>query len=241
MRNLPTPSKMWQACLDRDASCDGLFVTAVKSTGIFCRPSCPARKPKRENVEFFPSPQEAMLAGYRACLRCRPMDMDGSPPAWVQHLLDLTERSSGSRLTDADLRREGIEPARARRYFKTHYGMTFQAYQRSRRLGTALGHLRRGGSELRVGLEHGFDSASGFRDAFARLFGAPPGRGRVIDPLMIQWVDTPVGPFIAGATERGVCLFEFADRRGLETRIQTVRETFRQPAVPGTNTHLDEL
>ncbi len=78
---------MHAAWLRRDASYDGVFCIGVRTTGIFCRPSCPARRPRPENVEYFAAPAEALRAGFRACKRCRPLEADGRPPAWVQRLL----------------------------------------------------------------------------------------------------------------------------------------------------------
>jgi AraC family transcriptional regulator of adaptative response/methylated-DNA-[protein]-cysteine methyltransferase len=241
MRALPSADEMWRACLERDASYDGLYVTAVRTTGIFCRPSCPARKPKRENVEFFSAPGEALLAGYRPCRRCRPLDLDAPPPAWVRELVELAERAPAPRLRDADLRARGIDPVQARRYFKIHYGMTFQAYQRACRLGSALAHVRGGGDLLDAGFDSGFESASGFRDAFQRLFGEPPGRGRAAEAMRVHWITTPLGPCVAAATEDGVSMLEFADRRGIEAQIEAMRRATGRPAVPGRNAHLERL
>lgn len=240
-RSLPTRLEMIRAFETRDASFDGLFITAVKTTGIFCRPTCSARKPNHENIEFFASPREALTAGYRPCKRCRPMEDNEAVPEWVRELLELVERAPTTRFTAADLRARSIDPARARRWFKQHYGMTFAAYQRSIRLGAALSHLRRGSDLTAVGLRHGFESASGFREAFERLFGDPPGRGRRAQVLTVQWMDTPIGPFIAGAVDEGICLFEFADRRALEAQIAAIRKAFKLPAVPGTHPHLEQL
>src|SRR5439155_7586713 len=141
---LPTQDEMYRAICQRDAEYDGAFFTAVKTTGIFCRPTCTARKPNRESVEFFPTARQAMLAGYRPCKRCRPMDMLGRPPEWVQELSQRIERDPSNRLRAADLRSMGIDPARASRWYKQHYGMTFQAYHRARRMGLALAAVRNG-------------------------------------------------------------------------------------------------
>src|SRR5436190_20761562 len=135
MITLPSQSEMYQAVRRRDPEFDGVFFTAVKTTGIFCRPTCTARTPNPESVEFFPSPRDAMLAGYRPCKRCRPMDMLGKPPEWVRRLTQVIERDPAKRVRAADLRDMGIEPARAGRWYKQHYGMTFQAYHRARRMG----------------------------------------------------------------------------------------------------------
>ena len=234
-----TSAEMYQALLDRDPSYDGVFIVAVKTTSIFCRPVCPARKPKRENVEFFPTTSQALHAGYRPCKRCRPMDLKQSPPEWVQTLSDAVERDPASRIDDADLRALAIDPSRARRYFKEHYGMTFHAYHRAQRIGLALAEVRSGGDLLDVGMTHGYESASGFRDAFSRLFGKPPGSAREETCLLAHWVDTPLGAMLAVANDDGLCLLEFVDRRGMETQVATLRKHFGTHVVPGRNPHLD--
>ena len=144
MQTLPPIAEMQEAYLTRNASYDGIFVLGVRSTGIFCRPSCPSRKPKPENVEFYATPREAVFAGYRPCKRCRPMVAVGTPPPWVEQLLRQVDRNPSTRLSDHDIRALGIDPARARRYFQKNLGMTFQTYCRGRRLGTALMEIRKG-------------------------------------------------------------------------------------------------
>ena len=174
MKLLPPFETMYRALLNRDSAFAGLFVVGVRTTGIFCRPTCPAKKPARENVEFFATPGEALHGGYRPCLRCRPMDPDQRPPALIERLRGEVERSPGGRLTDKELVALSIDPSTARRQFKRHYGMTFQAYHRARRMGLALRQVRRGGRVGEAQRESGFESASGFREAFARVFGDVP-------------------------------------------------------------------
>lgn len=223
--------------LAADAGYDGIFVTAVKTTGIFCRPSCRAKKPRVENVEFFPAARDALLAGYRPCRRCRPMDTNGRPPAWVERLLEAGERRIDERMRDRDLRALGIEPVQARRYFNTHYGMTFQAYHRARRLGRAMAVLREGAHVTSTALSTGYASDSGFREAFEKLFGDAPTRRRAKSEACIvaAMIENPVGPLLVGATETALCLLEFCDRRAIEKQISTWRGRFDAPVVPGTN------
>jgi AraC family transcriptional regulator of adaptative response/methylated-DNA-[protein]-cysteine methyltransferase len=229
---------MERAFLRSDASYDGIFFTGVRTTGIFCRPSCRARKPLPANVEFFGSLRDALAAGYRPCHRCRPDEPSGSAPEWVKALLQQVEADPNRRLRDDDLRRLGVEPARARRYFLAHYGLTFQGYCRSRRLAGALRQLR-GGAELDdVALGTGWESHSGFREAFAQTFGAPPGRSAGASCVLTAGIDTPLGPMIAGATDAGLCLLEFADRRMLETQVKRLQRLLRQPLLPGEHPHV---
>jgi AraC family transcriptional regulator of adaptative response/methylated-DNA-[protein]-cysteine methyltransferase len=239
--SIPPAPVMERAFLARDASFDGLFVTGVRSTGIFCRPSCPARKPLPRNLEFFGSVREALFAGYRPCLRCRPLRAGGSHPEEIERVLDEVERNPEARLKDADLRAMGVSPARARRYFHRHFGMTFQAYSRGRRLGRAFQQIRKGTSLEDVTLGHGFESHSGFREAFRRAFGTPPGRARSGDCILAEWLETPLGPMVAAATQRAVCLLEFSDRRMLEAQLLRLRSRFGVPILPGSSERIDQL
>lgn len=232
---------MRRAFLAGDGSYDGVFFTGVKTTGIFCRPSCTARKPRPENVEFFATPREALFSGYRACKRCRPLDADGRPPAWVARLLERLEQAPGERIRAADLRAAGVDPARARRYFQKHYGMTFQSYCRARRLGDAFRRIKGGSTVSDVATASGFESESGFRAAFGRAFGAAPSEAAAGDTVLLDWIVSPVGPLVAGATSDGVCLLEFSDRRMLEAQLKTLRRRLAAPLVPGRNRWLERL
>jgi AraC family transcriptional regulator of adaptative response/methylated-DNA-[protein]-cysteine methyltransferase len=229
---------MERAFMASDTGYDGIFYTGVRTTGIFCRPSCRARKPLPSNVEFFGSIREALFAGYRPCRRCQPTVSVGSTPEWARRLLAAVEAEPERRLRDADLHQFGVEPARARRFFLEHYGMTFQAYCRGRRLSGALRQLREGESLDDVALGTGWESHSGFRDAFAKTFGVAPGRGRDTAAIVTTVLDTPLGTMIAGATDAGLCLLEFTDRRMLEAQITRLRGLLKQPLVPGEHGHL---
>jgi AraC family transcriptional regulator of adaptative response/methylated-DNA-[protein]-cysteine methyltransferase len=232
---------MVAAFLAGDASFDGVFFTAVKTTGIFCRPACPARKPLPENVEFFASVREAMFAGYRACKRCAPLQAPGTPPEWAAGLIARLDATPDARIRAGDLRALGIDPGRARRWFRSHYGMTFSAFCRARRLSGALATIRQGGSVDDAVFESGYLSHSGFTDAFTRTFGATPGKGEAVDSVSLAWIESPLGPLIAGADDRGICLLEFSDRRMLEAQLQTLARRLRRPLVPGEHHFLEAL
>jgi AraC family transcriptional regulator, regulatory protein of adaptative response / methylated-DNA-[protein]-cysteine methyltransferase len=240
MNTMPPTAEMEQAYLDSDPAYDGLFFLGVRTTGIFCRPTCKARKPMAKNVEYFASAQAALAAGYRPCKRCRPLQPDDQPP-WAAELLADVERDPSPRITDADLKARGIDPATVRRYFLRQYGMTFQAFTRARRLSGALSQIRENGSLDDAVFESGYDSHSGFRDAFLRTFGDPPGSYRNGDCVLLSWLRSPLGPLVAGATKGGICLLEFTDRRMLEAQFATVRKQFAISVVPGTNEHLEKL
>src|SRR5262245_61054286 len=137
MKTLPPRREMERALLRSDAAYDGLFFAAVRTTGIFCRPSCRARKPHLVNVAFFPGVREALSAGFRPCKRCRPLAAAGAHPEWVRRLLDRLERGAEEPIRPAAWRTLGIDPVRARRYFQGNYGMSFHAYCRGWRMGAA--------------------------------------------------------------------------------------------------------
>jgi AraC family transcriptional regulator of adaptative response/methylated-DNA-[protein]-cysteine methyltransferase len=232
--------EMQRAYLARDASYDGLFFLAVRTTGIFCRPTCPARKPLPRNVEYFPTSRAALVAGYRPCKRCRPLAADDQPD-WVADLLADVERDPTVRLTEQDLTSRGIDPATVRRYFLRHYGMTFQAYARARRLAGAFKQIREGASVDDAVQVSGYESHSGFREAYAKTFGQAPGQSKSGECVHLSWIRSPLGPLVAGATAAGICLLEFSDRRMLEAQFATVRRLFRAPVVPGSNDRLQQL
>ncbi len=238
---LPPKDEMYRALKESDSTYDGIFYAGVRTTGIFCRPSCPARVPLLENVEFYPSASFALSAGYRPCKRCRPLEPAGEVPAWLRPLLDRVEEDPSARLTDAGLRSMSIDPARVRRWFRKHHGMTFQAYLRARRLGLALGRIRHGEDQTMTAFSHGYESLSGFREAFEKIFSLTPGRSGESVNMVITRILTPLGPMVAGATDEGLCLLEFADRRMLQTQLKRLRSRLACTVTPGTNIHLDMI
>jgi AraC family transcriptional regulator of adaptative response/methylated-DNA-[protein]-cysteine methyltransferase len=241
MELLPPSDTMYQALLKRDASFEGIFFVGVRTTGIFCRPTCPAKKPARENVDFFPTPSEALHGGYRPCLRCQPMDPDKRPPKLIERLRTEVEKAPGGRLTDKELAALSIDPSTARRQFKRHYGMTFQAYHRARRMGLALREVRKGSRVDDAQDNSGFESASGFREAFTRVFGAAPTVASDRGCMYAERIDTPLGTMVAVTDDRGLRLLEFTDRRALERELAILRQRLKTNAVPGEHRYLDAI
>jgi AraC family transcriptional regulator of adaptative response/methylated-DNA-[protein]-cysteine methyltransferase len=237
----PRPAEMERAFYDQDATYDGVFVTGVRTTGIFCRPSCPARKPLRRNLEFFGTVKDALFAGYRPCQRCRPLEAGGTPPEWVDALIATVDADPERRLRASELRALGVSPERARRHFQRTYGMSFDAYCRARRLSRGLKRLREGEDLAAAAFDAGYESESGFREAFVKKFGHPPGKARGSECALAAWLRTPLGPMIAAATSRGVCLLEFTDRRMLETQLGILARRLRMPLVPGDSELLSQL
>lgn len=240
-KQLPSEATMLEAFLERDPTYDGVFVTGVRTTGIFCRTTCSARKPRPENVSFFDSSQSALLAGYRPCLRCRPLERKGETPDWLRSLLSDVEADPSRRWTDQDVRSRGLSPERVRRWFKRNHGMTFQAYSRARRLGAALGHVQDGSTVGRAAFEAGYDSLSGFQEAFRHYFGDVPTRvsGRTV--VHVDRIPTPLGLMLAGATDEALCMLEFVDRRALPNQVRRIRRRLGAAFVPGSNPIIEAI
>ena len=235
---MPPISVMQRVTDRRDRDFDGVFVVAVRTTGIFCRPSCPAR-PLPTNRLFFPSAGEALRAGYRPCLRCKPMLAGGGVPDWMGRLLKAIDAEPAKRWPDKQLRGIGVDPVTARRYFLQHFGMTFQAYARGRRLGEAYRKIKRGASLDSIALDHGYESLSGFRDAFGRAFGRPP-RKAGETCAVVSWVESPVSPLLLAATDAGLCALEFVGRTDLDGQLADLRKSLDMPVLPGSNKHIEQ-
>jgi AraC family transcriptional regulator, regulatory protein of adaptative response / methylated-DNA-[protein]-cysteine methyltransferase len=239
-RLLPDGETMYRALVEKDPEFDGLFFTGVTTTGVFCRPTCTARKPKRENVVFFATARDALLAGYRPCMLCRPVETPAATPEPVRRLLAEVEADPSVRLPDSELRARGIDPTALRRWFKRNHGMTFQGYTRALRIGAAFGRLRHGETATAAALDHGWDSLSGFGEAFRKVVGSAPAHAR--GPMITMTrIETPLGPMLAGATEEGICLLEFVDRRMIETQLARIGKLFGTPLILGSGPHLDLL
>jgi AraC family transcriptional regulator of adaptative response/methylated-DNA-[protein]-cysteine methyltransferase len=236
---LPPREEMLRAMAERDAGYDGVFFTAVRTTGIFCLPSCPARKPAERNVEFFGTAREAIFSGYRPCLRCQPLELGESAPEWVRALTEELRANPDLRIRDADLSARGIDPIRARRWFLRHHGMTFQAWQRGLRLGGALRAMGNGHEIVATAMAHGYESLSGFYDAVRRWTGKSPGQSRNATVILLTRFGTPLGPMVAGATDGALFLLEFADRRMLETQLERLARRLDAVYAPGRNAVLD--
>lgn len=230
---IPPYQEMLAAFAERDSSYDGAFVAAVRTTGIFCRSSCPARRPRPDHVEFFESAGQALASGYRPCLRCRPLETNGTAPSWLDPLLAELERDPRRRWTDADLAANGLRPEAVRRWFRRRFGTTFHAYARSRRLAAAVGTLQRGVPVTDAAFDHGYESLSGFNDAIRDLIGASPGAAGDAMLLAVAPMETPLGAMLLGAADGKLCLAEFSDQYRLEAQLRRTRRRMKATLVPG--------
>jgi AraC family transcriptional regulator of adaptative response/methylated-DNA-[protein]-cysteine methyltransferase len=218
MELLPEPinARRWQAVVARDAALDGAFVFGVSSTGIFCRPSCPAKRPRRENVRFFDHPLEAEQAGYRACLRCRPKAVDGNPQsALVRAICRYIERHIEDRLTLSLLAREfRRSPFHLQRTFKLVLGVSPKAYMDACRLRQVKQNLQAGHSVTTALYAAGYGSSSRLYERTAAELGMTPEkyrRGAVATVVRYTLASSPLGRMMIAATDKGICAIQFAD------------------------------
>ena len=232
---LPDEATMYTALVERDTRFEGVFFFGVRTTGIFCRPSCSARKPRRDNVEYFASTAAALADGYRPCRVCNPIEPLGAAPDWIKRVLREIPENGEEPPTDVQLRTMGVDPARIRRWFKQHHGMTFRAYLRLMRINAAYRHIRSNGSVTDAAFANGYESLSGFGESFRRGAGFAPSESNTHALITVTRIPTPLGPMLAAATESALCLLEFTDRPMLETQLKTLHRRFRARTTPGTH------
>lgn len=226
----------YQALLARAPEYTGVFYVGVKTTGVFCIAVCRARKPKRENVEFYRDFKSALDAGYRPCKVCRPTENACSAPDYIEQALALVRQTPKVRISDARLRDSNISPERVRRWFLQHHGITFQAFQRMQRVNVALQELKGGRSATDVAFDSGYESLSGFGYTYKKITGHSPTMAQ--QTLLIHRFTTPIGPMFVCASERGVCLLEFVDRRMLETEFSDLQRLLNARIIAGQNEHI---
>jgi AraC family transcriptional regulator of adaptative response/methylated-DNA-[protein]-cysteine methyltransferase len=178
MKQQITYDEMVKAMLTDDARYDGKFYVCVRSTHIFCLPSCTAKQPKLENVVFHRTQKDAIAAGYRGCKRCRAEFYPNLAPQWLDSALEFMRTNQTSRIRERELSdRIGVDISTIRRYFRTYLDTTPMAFHRRMRLDHARSLIEEGEDYLTAAYECGFESASGFRDAFIKQFGYVPGKG----------------------------------------------------------------
>jgi len=199
--------------MERDARQDGRFVFAVRTTGIYCRPSCPSRRPQRDSVEFFPDPRHAERAGYRACLRCKPTEISVQVRS-VMRARQLLDEAEGV-LTLAELsKRVGVSPFHLQRLFKRATGLSPREYQSARRMQQVKRGLRKGDDVTTALYDAGFGSPSRLYEKTSQHLGMTPGayrRGGAGMTIQYAIVPSPLGRLLVAATPRGLCAVRFGD------------------------------
>jgi AraC family transcriptional regulator, regulatory protein of adaptative response / methylated-DNA-[protein]-cysteine methyltransferase len=206
----------WQAVLARDANQDGLFVFAVSSTGVYCRPSCPSRRPRREHVIFFAQPVQAEQAGYRACLRCRPRVKGANQHLeLVKAICRYIEQHLDEPVTLARLGKAFQQsPFHLQRVFKSALGISPHAYADSCRVSQLKRNLQAGHNVTRAMYDAGYSSSSRLYERTASQLGMTPDkyrRGAIAAPIRYTCTDSPLGRMLIAATDKGICAIQFAD------------------------------
>lgn len=218
--DLPDPDQLYRALVARDDTYEGRAYVGVKTTGIFCRFTCPARKPKPENCSYFPSIGAALEAGFRPCKRCTPLIAASGADADVQRLLAALEARPQHRWREGDIANMGLDLSTVRRSFKRYFGMTFLEMARQHRLREGFETLREGGRVIDAQHDAGFASPAAFRTAFAALLGEPPGAFARDGLLRADWIETALGAMIAVSDARSLHLLEFTTRKALPTELK---------------------
>ena len=217
--DLPNHKELYQALLKRDPRFDGQTYVAVLTTGVFCRLTCPARKPKPENCTFYSTVAECIEAGFRPCKRCHPLRPNASADPSIVMLLQALEERPEHRWREGDIEKMGFDLSTVRRSFKCQYGMTFLEMARQRRLRDGFEALSDGGRVIDTQMNARFESASAFRLAFAGILGCPPGHLKPNAVMLADWVTTPLGVMIAVCSASHLHLLEFVERRALQREV----------------------
>lgn len=237
---LTTINTYYRALVERDRAFAGIFYVGVKTTSVFCIATCRARKPLLKNVIFYSSVKEALDHGFRPCKICRPTENVDEPPKAIKDAMALLKLSPKEKVTDQDLRTEGISPEVVRRWYNQHYGMTFHAYQRMLRINHAFQELKKGKNTTEAAFDAGYESLSGFGYTYKKMMGNSPANSTESTVILIDRFTTPVGPMVVCATEKGVCLLEFADREILEKEFSDLQKLLSATIIAGENEHINQ-
>lgn len=236
-----TFEEKYNAIGKKESTYEGVFITAVTSTGIFCRPSCRAKKPSAKNVIFYNNSQEALQNGFRPCKVCKPMQPEDDCPKEIKQLLSELSENPFLKIKDYDLRVRNIEPSYIRRWFKKHHSMTFHCYQKLLRINKAYNQIKGGNSVTGTAFGLGYESLSGFTESFKNIFGESPANSKEKRVINIIRFTTNLGAMFACATDKGLCLLEFTDRRLLEWEFEDLRKRLNAVILPGENKFLDQV
>jgi AraC family transcriptional regulator, regulatory protein of adaptative response / methylated-DNA-[protein]-cysteine methyltransferase len=236
--NLPDNETLYQALIARDDRFDGQAYVCVSTTGIFCRLTCPARKPKPENCTFYASAGECITAGFRPCKRCHPVQGQGDPT--VAALLQALDEHPHRRWSERQLEQMGYDPSTVRRSFRRQFGMTFLEMARQRRVRNGFDALSGGGKVISAQHQAGFGSPSAFRAAFARLLGCAPSDLQNDGLLRASWISTPLGDMIAVASQSHLHLLEFVGRKALPTELKKLQSLSKHSIGIGRTAPMDQ-
>jgi AraC family transcriptional regulator of adaptative response/methylated-DNA-[protein]-cysteine methyltransferase len=245
-KTLLSEDSCWEAVSRRDSGLDGAFVYGVRSTGVFCRPACPSRRPRREQVRFFPIPEAAQQAGFRSCLRCKPVDAEVRDPhlGLVQRVCRLIEREpedegavSLSKLSEA----VGLSPYHLQRVFKRVMGISPRQYAEACRVRRLKESLREGETVTNALYDSGYNSSSGLYEKAADHLGMTPAtyrKGGTSTQVYYTIAQSPLGRLLVAATERGICAVRMGDS---DSQLEaTLRDEYHAADLQRDDTVLGE-
>ena len=211
------------------------------SKGTFCLPDCKKAPREGSGAREFDRAREALAAGFRPCKTCTPLLTGIADPPWLVPLMSEVETDPARRWHDHDLDMMSLDPDVVRRWFVANHGFTFHAYTRLRRLGSALRQIQHGEPVGQAVVTGGFDSESGFREAFAQVFGNPPSAVDRESSIWVNRVATPLGSMVMGVHDGGLCLLEFAERRMLDTQLKRLSRHMGRVFLPGEHPLMEQV
>ena len=231
----------YKALVEKDKSYEGSFYAAIKTTGIFCRPTCTARKPLQKNVVFFDHAKEALAGGYRPCKVCRPLEKPGHTPDYIEEILSEIQKDPSVKINEQDLKSRGIDPARIRRWFIKYHGISFQAYQRTMSINQAFEKIRSGEKVTDAAYDAGYESLSGFADSFKKITGSSPSASKEKIAFFVRKIVTPIGDLVAISFDDGLCFLEFNESNIPENEILKLKNNEDIILVEGEHPILSKL
>lgn len=231
----------YEALLNRDSRYVGIFFVGVKTTSVFCIATCRARKPKKENVEFYTTYLEALENGFRPCKICCPTENAHETPEQVTQAIQMVKDYPKKKVSDHQLRAAQISPDLVRRWFKKNYGLTFHTFQRMYRINNAYKELKDGKKTTETAYDSGYESLSGFAYTYKKIMGKSPTKSKTRPLLLLNRLTSPLGPMLVCASERGICLLEFTDRKMLETEFRDLQKYLDAEIIVGENQHIQQM
>jgi AraC family transcriptional regulator of adaptative response/methylated-DNA-[protein]-cysteine methyltransferase len=214
---------------------------ANRTTGTFCLEGCRKAPGKAKLAQTFENARDALAAGFRPCRTCTPLLTGIADPRWLVPLMSEVENDPARRWHDHDLEMMSLDPGVVRRWFVANHGLTFHAYTRLRRLGTALRQIQHGEPVSEAVVASGYDSEYSFREAFSKIFGNPPSAVDRESSIWINRIATPLGSMIVGVHDAGLCLLEFAERRMLDTQLRRLSQRMGRVFLPGDHPMMDKV